>query len=92
MRKADLASELASKIDIPKEQAKRIVTVICDEIGNALSKTEAVSLVGFGTFQKRHRGARVGKNPQTGADMPIRASNTVGFKPGKALRALITEG
>jgi DNA-binding protein HU-alpha len=48
-----------------------------------------VSLVGFGTFDKRHRTARSGKNPQTGAAIEIAASNTVGFKPGKALRDAI---
>ena len=40
----------------------------------------------FGTFEKRHRGARTGKNPQTGEPVKIKASNTVAFKPGKGLR------
>jgi len=48
-----------------------------------------VTLVGFGTFEKRHRGARTGKNPQTGEPVKIRASNTVAFKPGKGLRESI---
>ncbi|MFP3498993.1 HU family DNA-binding protein, partial [Pseudomonas sp. SIMBA_059] len=40
----------------------------------------------FGTFEKRHRGARTGKNPQTGEPVKIKASNTVAFKPGKNLK------
>ena len=47
---------------------------------------DTVTLVGFGTFEKRHRGARTGKNPQTGEPVKIKASNTVAFKPGKNLR------
>ncbi|MNP82944.1 DNA-binding protein HU-beta [compost metagenome] len=43
-------------------------------------------MVGFGTFEKRHRGARTGKNPQTGQPVKIKASNTVAFKPGKNLK------
>jgi DNA-binding protein HU-alpha len=35
---------------------------------------------------QRHRGARTGKNPQTGAPVTIKASNTVAFKPGKSLK------
>jgi DNA-binding protein HU-alpha len=54
-----------------------------------LSKKESVSLIGFGTFENRHRKARAGKNPQTGASIQIAASNTVGFKPGKALKTAL---
>ena len=43
-------------------------------------------VVPSGTFLQRHRGARTGKNPQTGAPVKIKASNTVSFKPGKSLR------
>ena len=57
-----------------------------DEITKALSEKDSVTLVGFGTFLQRHRGARTGKNPQTGAPVKIKASNTVSFKPGKSLR------
>ncbi|MDO8402971.1 MAG: HU family DNA-binding protein, partial [Pseudomonas sp.] len=39
-----------------------------------------------GTFLQRHRGARTGKNPQTGEPVKIKASNTVAFKPGKSLK------
>lgn len=91
MRKVELAANVATRIDLSKDQAQKIVNVICDEIGQALQRAENVNLVGFGTFEKRHRGARSGKNPQTGEDMPIRASNTVGFKPGKALREAVTK-
>ncbi|MNP47438.1 DNA-binding protein HU-beta [compost metagenome] len=45
-----------------------------------------MTLVGFGTFLQRHRGARTGKNPQTGEPVKIKASNTVAFKPGKSLK------
>ena len=45
-----------------------------------------MSLVGFGTFNVRHRAARTGRNPQTGATIQIAASKSVGFKAGKALK------
>jgi DNA-binding protein HU-alpha len=86
MRKPDLAAIIADKADIPTSKANEVLSAILDEITNALSRKENVSLIGFGTFENRHRNARAGKNPQTGEVIQIAASNTVGFKPGKALK------
>lgn len=86
MRKPDLAAFIADKADIPSEKAQQVMAAILDEITNCLSRDDSVNLVGFGTFEKRCRSARAGKNPQTGAAIDIAASNSVGFKPGKALR------
>jgi DNA-binding protein HU-alpha len=89
MRKPDLAALIADKADISNEKANDVLNAILDEITNSLSKKESVSLIGFGTFENRHRKARAGKNPQTGASIQIAASNTVGFKPGKALKTAL---
>ena len=51
-----------------------------------VNKGEPVALVGFGTFSVRHRAAREGRNPQTGAAMHIPASKVPGFKAGKGLK------
>jgi DNA-binding protein HU-alpha len=88
MRKSELANAIADRTDLTQEVAKRVLNVLLDQITQAVDK-ENVTLVGFGTFEKRHRGARTGKNPQTGEPVKIRASNTVAFKPGKNLRESI---
>lgn len=92
MRKPDLSAIIADKADIPVNKANDALSAILDEITNALSRKESVSLIGFGTFETRHRNARSGKNPQTGEVIQIPASNTVGFKPGKALKEAVKEG
>lgn len=89
MRKPDLAAIIADKADISNDKANDVLNAILDEITNSLSKKESVSLIGFGTFENRHRKARAGKNPQTGETIQISASNTVGFKPGKALKTAL---
>lgn len=89
MRKPDLAAIIADKADIPTSKANDVLSAILDEITNALSRKENVSLIGFGTFETRYRNARTGKNPQTGEAIQIAASNTVGFKPGKALKETV---
>lgn len=82
MRKPELAAAIAEKADLTKEQANRVLNALLDEITGALNRKDSVTLVGFGTFLQRHRGARTGKNPQTGQPVKIKASNTVAFKPG----------
>ncbi|TBU96497.1 HU family DNA-binding protein [Stutzerimonas kirkiae] len=86
MRKPELAALIAEKIDLNRDQANRVLNSILDEITQALGRKDSVTLVGFGTFVPRHRGARTGKNPQTGEPVTIRASNTVAFKPGKLFK------
>jgi len=86
MRKPELAAAIAEKADLTKDQANRVLNAVLEEITSALNRKDSVTLVGFGTFLQRHRGARTGKNPQTGAPVKIKASNTVAFKPGKSLR------
>ena len=86
MRKPELAAAIAEQADLTKDQAARVLNAILDEISTALGRKDSVTLVGFGTFVQRHRGARTGKTPQTGEPVTIKASNTVAFKPGKALK------
>lgn len=86
MRKPDLAAAIAERAELSKDKANDVLNVVLDEITNSVSKGDPVTLVGFGTFQKKDRSARTGKNPQTGAAIQIPASSTVGFKPGKALK------
>lgn len=86
MKKPELAAAIASKAGVTKNKAGEILNIITDEITNAVSQDDAVTLIGFGTFSQRERSARTGKNPQTGESIQIPASKTVGFKPGKSLK------
>jgi len=89
MKKPELAAAIASKADVTKEKAGEIINAMTDEITNAMSKGDAVTLIGFGTFSRRERSARMGKNPQTGAAIEIKASKSVGFKAGKSLKEAV---
>lgn len=86
MHKSDLAAEVAEATGLSIEQATAVVDSVLSAVTDAVSRSETVSLVGFGSFEKRHRAARQGKNPRTGDAIQIAASNTVGFKPGKAFK------
>ncbi|MBR51568.1 MAG: DNA-binding protein HU [Gammaproteobacteria bacterium] len=92
MNKSDLVDAVAGSADMSKAEAGRAVDAVLDGISGALSGGDQVSLVGFGTFSVRHRAAREGRNPSTGAPMHIAASNVPGFKAGKALKDAVKAG
>ena len=86
MNKSDLIDAVAGDADLSKASAGRAVDAVLDGISGALGNGDSVSLVGFATFSVRHRAAREGRNPQTGAAMHIPASKVPGFKAGKGLK------
>ena len=77
MTKSDLVDAVAGRADMSKAEAGRAVDAVLGSVGDALGNGDSVSLVGFGTFSVRHRAARMGRNPQTGATMQIAASKRV---------------
>ncbi len=86
MNKTELIDAIAAAADLSKADAGRALDAVLDSITDALKKGDQVSLVGFGTFSVKHRNARTGRNPQTGATIQIAASNVPSFKAGKALK------
>ena len=85
MNKGDLAIEV-SKVVNTKKEAQAAVDCVFASITQALKKKGAVTLVGFGTFKVGKRKARTGRNPQTGAEIKIKAKNVPKFVAGKALK------
>jgi DNA-binding protein HU-beta len=72
------------------ELSKRLVSDIIDatfeNVGKSIKKDKRFSYPSFGTFTVRNRKARMGRNPQTGEEIKIKASKTVGFKPAPTLK------
>jgi DNA-binding protein HU-beta len=86
MNKAELIQSVSSTMKTSKAAAEKAVAAVIGGIRQGLKKNKSVQIVGFGTFSVRMRKARQGRNPQTGATITIRASKTVAFKAGKALK------
>ncbi len=89
MNKTEFVDAVADEADVQKSDAAKIVDSMTKVIGDALKKDDQVTLVGFGTFLVSHREARKGRNPRTGEEIQIAASNVPRFKPGKALKESI---
>ncbi len=85
MNKSDLIDAIADGADISKASAGRALDSAIGAITGALQNGDQVSLVGFGTYSVKHRAARAGRNPQTGAEIQSNAANVPRFKTGKTL-------
>jgi DNA-binding protein HU-beta len=70
--------------DMTKKDAELFLNTTIDTIKKTVKKGEDVSLIGFGSFSKVKRAARMGVNPATGEKIKIKAKNLPKFKPGKA--------
>ncbi len=86
MNRAELAALVAKDLGESNAGADRAIAAVLSGIKRGLKKQGKVSLVGFGSFDVRRRGARKGRNPQTGEQIRIKASKSVGFKAGKPLK------
>jgi len=89
MNKAQLVEAIAKEADISKSKAGSAVDAFVDSIAKSLKKGQDVTIVGFGTFKVSKREARMGRNPQTGAAIKIKARKVARFKPGKALATAV---
>ncbi|WP_421759950.1 HU family DNA-binding protein [Devosia sp.] len=87
--KNDLIGVVADKAGLTKAQAGEAVDAVFDAITASLKAGDEVRLVGFGTFAVSARKASIGRNPATGAEIKIPASNQAKFKPGKGLKDAI---
>lgn len=89
-----LRSELVSRLqaeypELREPEVERMVECVLDEIVRALEKGNRVELRGFGAFSIRRRAARQGRNPRTGAAVPVAAKAVPFFKAGKELRVSV---
>ena len=92
MNKTEMAKKLATKIDLTQGEAADVIDAIFStEDGKGVIAVELdaggkVSIAGFGTFETRHRSARMGRNPATGEAIHIGAKNVAAFKAAKGLK------
>ena len=91
MTRADLVERVATTVNLTKKETEVVIETIFKSIAQALSSPAdgKVELRGFGSFRVRRRGARQGRNPQTGKPVSVPAKKVPYFKPGKELKALV---
>lgn len=74
---------------IKQIDVKKIVQKTFDVIIESLIRCEKVELRNFGVFKIKERRARLGRNPRTGASVPVPPRKVVVFKPGLEMKQKI---
>src|SRR5438445_13498453 len=89
MNRAELVEQVAKATGQPKSEVTRTLSALIHSVTGALSRGDKVTLVGFGTFERRNRKARTGRNPRTLAPLRIAAAKVPAFRAGKELKDIV---
>jgi DNA-binding protein HU-beta len=84
-----IAEKLSELHELPKRQANEMLTQVVEMIAKSLKKGDKIRLSGLGILQVRKRAARMGRNPQTGEPVKIKASKKIAFRAAKDLKEAI---
>ena len=91
MNKTELVEAIATKTGLKKKDAEAALAATIDTVVAAVKKGDKVQLVGFGTFERKARKARTGRNPATGDTIKIKASKYPAFTAGKAFKDAVNK-
>ena len=91
MNKAELITAVSEKTGLSKKDSEKAVNAALDTITETLEIDEKVQLVGFGVFDVKERGVRMGRNPKTKEEIEIPASRVPQFKAGKLLKEAVAK-
>lgn len=91
MNKAELITAVAEKTGLSKKDCEKAVNATFETITANIEDGEKVQLVGFGVFDVKERGVRIGRNPKTKEEIEIPATRVPMFKAGKALKEAVAK-
>ena len=89
MTKTEFVDQVAAKSELGKGEAAKAVDAVLDTIEDTLQRGGEVTFSGFGKFSVAERGAREGRNPQTGERMQIAATRVPRFQAGSGLKKAV---
>ncbi len=92
MNKQELVAQIAEKSELTKKDSEAALNALIETVQEALADGDKVQLVGFGTFEVRHRKAREGRNPRNPEEkIKIPASKAPVFRAGKGFKEMINK-
>lgn len=89
MTKTQLVRMMAEKMEVPNKKAASFLELLADTAVKETKKSGVFVLPGLGRLVKAHRKARIGRNPQTGEEIKIKAKTVVKFRVAKAAKDAI---
>ena len=91
MNKAELIEIVANKTGTSKRQSEECLDYLVSAITKSVARGEKVTLVGFGSFKRRDRRQRRGRDPRTGAQIDIPAKKVPAFSAGKQYKQAVNK-
>ena len=86
MTKTQFLQALAEKTGHTKREVSDMVDTIVALVYAEARKNGEVTIPGLGKMMKKHRAARMGRNPATGEQIQIAAKTVVKFRVAKAAK------
>ena len=92
LTRSDLSEAVYREVGLSRTESADLVESVLGYISDALVSGETVKISSFGTFSVREKGARMGRNPKTGEEVPIEPRRVLVFRPSHILKDKINEG
>ena len=89
--RVELYDAVYRKVGLSRSESSALVELVLKEISDSVARGEAVKLSSFGTFNVRQKGKRIGRNPKTGAEVPISPRRVVVFKGSAIMKQQIND-
>jgi DNA-binding protein HU-beta len=81
--KTQLITDVADVTSLPPKEVAKALESLLDTISQYAGAGQKVIIQGFGTFEMKHKAARMGRNPATGLPVEIAAKSVLSFRPAK---------
>jgi len=91
MNRGQLIDAVAAATGLPRAQVEVTLHATLAQVRGVVAAGDKVQLPGFGTFERRERGARTAHNPSTGAPLQLAATRAVGFKVGATFKQEVAD-
>ena len=92
LTRSDLSEAVYREIGLSRNESSEMVETVLSRISDALVKGENVKISSFGTFAVREKGARMGRNPKTGEEVPIDPRRVLVFRPSHIMKDRVNAG
>ena len=92
LTRSDLSEAVYREVGLSRTESADLVESILAHLSDALVDGDTVKISSFGTFSVREKGARMGRNPKTGEEVPIERRRVLVFRPSHILKDKINEG
>ncbi len=92
LTRMDLSESVFREVGLSRNESADLVETVLDHISDALVSGENVKISSFGTFSIRDKSERIGRNPKTGEEVPIKPRRVLTFRPSHLMKDRVATG